>query len=217
MRLGTAAATAVAAVLLAACGGGDTVSELEIAEGSPTSSEPAATASPGATIAPDAAAVPSPRPAPEQGESVPEEINVWTLGLPEDGAARDAAEALVSYMEARLGAYHAQSADLAALARVAAGPPLTDIQGQVIALGRRGLRTVGDLWITVAEEDVRVRGGRRATLEGVCMRNATVDVDRRGIAQESPPDAYRVRATVAKAGPGTWVVDGISFESTDRC
>lgn len=203
-------------VVLAGCSSADEGSDTDAASSpdpSPASSASAPT-EPAAT--PQADAVPSPRPAPERGEPVEPAINVWALELPPGGAERPVAETLVRYLDLRLAAYHHREVPRGALSAVAAGAPLTDVEAQVADLRETAHRTVGDAWLSIDAADVTVRG-RRARLEAVCMHNATVNVDAAGVAQESPPDAYRVRATATRRGAGNWRIDSIAFEGAESC
>jgi hypothetical protein len=162
------------------------------------------------------AGVPEPRPAPTQGEKVDDDYGVWSLRLPGKDPAKLVGQTLVDYMEVRTRAFHTRTAPLPELARVAVGQPLTDVQGYVLDLREAGLHTVGDVWFTITDRDVQVRGAR-ATVNGVCMLNATVDASEQDVAQESPPDAYRVRATAVRAAPDVWLISKIGFVDGSGC
>lgn len=198
--------------VIAACGEDAPTPEVDLdADAGAAPSATTATV-PGEETAPGAA--PEPRRAPDQGDLVDRDYGgMWPLDLPSGGERRVVAQTFLDYMDVRTRAFSTGTLDLAALAAVAAGPPLTDVQSRVAELQDQGLRTVGDAWFRIAARDVRVRGDV-ADL-GACMTNATVDVDAAGTAQESPPDAYRLEVGLFRAGPATWVVDRLAAEALD--
>ncbi|UMG93318.1 hypothetical protein [Nocardioides sp. TF02-7] len=132
--------------------------------------------------------------------------------LPESRPDRKVAKVLVTYMDVRVASFNTGVAS-PALAGVATGQALTDVQGRAAELNQLGLRTVGDMVVHV--DEVETEGGE-ATLDA-CVDNATVDVDRRGRAVESPPAAYDVTATLVEVADGAWLVGTLAAKPTESC
>lgn len=197
--------------VLAACGQGAPAPEVDLDADAGASPSATTTGAP-AEEEPALGAAPAPRRAPDRGERVDGGYGgMWPLELPPGGEERVVAETFLDYMDLRTRAFSTGELDLAELAAVAAGSPLTDVQSRVAELREQGLRTVGDAWFGIGARDVRVQGDVANLV--ACMTNATVDVDAGGTAQESPPDAYRLQVGLFRAGPDTWVVDRLAAEA----
>lgn len=161
--------------------------------------------------------VPEPSPPPQQGDRVRgKDTAVHALQLPSDTPADAVGQALVDYMTVRVESYNRGSVDLARLSSVAMGPPMSSVQARVVELQQEGLRTVGDIWVDMTDDDVSVKG-RTVRLSDVCMLNASVDVDDRGVAVESPPGAYLASGSARRLAADLWVIDTLDFESTRDC
>ncbi|MDO9458481.1 hypothetical protein [Nocardioides sp.] len=223
-RLGRAlgaAGTAALVLGLAACGGGDSDDgpddEPTLDLGGSSSATTAPTDGPASSDPTTGEGdVPAVRPAPEQGDRLEDRYAVWALELPEKKTAKIVGQALVTYMDVRLGAYFAGEADLADAARVAVGQPLTEIQGYAVELRQQKLHTVGDLWLSIDDSNVKVTG-KSAKVSDACAHNATANVNAGGVAQESPTDAYLLDATVVKAAADIWLISDLAFTAVDDC
>lgn len=148
------------------------------------------------------------------GERAEEDFGVHALALPERPAARQVGQTIVDYMTLRVETYHTLEFDLAAMARVASGQPLTGVQGWVPELEERGVHTVGHVWLEIEDGDVTIQG-RRATFEDVCSPNATVDVDSDSIAREEAHPAYVISGGAYRAAKDVWIIDRFTIETRD--
>lgn len=207
-------ASCVLLICLAGCGGDEPEPELDISGGDSSAASPGGLDQ-GSESAPPAG-VPEVRPAPEQGDEMEDEYGAWALELPGKNPARLVAQGIVDYMDVRTAAFHTGEVDLTKLSSVAMGEALTQVQGAVLDLRERKLHTVGDAWLKVEDQDVKVKGGR-ATVSDACLLNATVDVNEQNVAQESPADAYSMGATAVRVAPDTWLISAVSFEETATC
>lgn len=222
-RSALAATALLLAATLAGCGGDDSsgpdTPQVEIdvgASGSAGADAPADPTGPSSEPPVSPGDPPPVRDAPEQGDELEDRYGVWALDLPRKDPAKIVAQALVDYVDARLGSFHEVEADLATLGRVSVGQPLTEIQGYVLDLQESGQHTVGDVWITVRKKDVEVRRAA-ATITDACARNASANVSDGLVAQESPTDAYLLDATLVRAAPDVWLVSEVVFEAVDSC
>lgn len=160
--------------------------------------------------------VPEVTPAPELGDDVPEDSGAWALELPSDKGDKAAGKALVDYLALRGEAFRTGEVDLGRLSSIAMGDALTDVQGILAALKQKDRHTVGHVWVLVEDQDVEVKGSR-AQLNGVCLRNGSVDVDKKNVAQESPPDAYTVDAVANKVAKDAWLIQSVTFAEVGAC
>lgn len=212
-RAGALVALAMATALLAGCTTDEEPRELEIG-GSDTAS--ATPSSPSA--APDDQtdpAVPQVSRAPAMGEKAAEEHGVHALTLPEDDEARVVGQTVVDYMALRVETYHTRKFDLDAMARLAQGQPLTGVQGWVPELEKRGVHTVGHVWLEIEDSDVTIKK-RRATFRDVCAPNSTVDVDDQSIAREEASPSYVISGSAYRVADDVWLIDEFTIE-TKRC
>lgn len=168
-----------------------------------------ASAKPSPTQETSAAAEASP-PA-KKGDKVKDEFSVTPGDLPSGGPEGKVARALVTYMELRVQSLYEVSVT-PALRGIATGEALADVEARVSELTRDKLRTVGDTVVNVVEVTI---DGEGADIDA-CFGNAAVDVNRKGVAAESPPPAYDVTATGLKVGK-RWYIASMDSTPTTSC
>jgi hypothetical protein len=209
----TAVAACLAATLLAAgCSKQDTAPPPKIDDASST---PAPSGSATASASPSAsAAAPTTARPPVYGERVANRATVTVGKLPSGREQRVVAEALVAYARARLTSFHDARVDLNAVAAVASGDALQQIQSYVAGLRQRKQHTDGGLAIDVNQVAVT---GKLAQV-GSCMRNTTADANSSNqVVERDVSPAYRVKATATEVAAGRWLISRISFVFVPSC
>lgn len=208
---------ALAAVVLGtgACSGDP---EPEKSVDLPSSTETASGSASASGSSSASAGVPEPSAPPRNGERVRDDgSRSYALTVPDNEPARTVAQTLVDYSDVRTQAFADVEVDLAELSRVAMGDPLNQVQAYTSELEQRENHVVGNSWFKIPGKAVRVEGNTATIAAPACVLNASAEVSEQGVAEESPPSAYRVEAKLLKAGPEVWVVTEFSAEPANDC
>ena len=212
-----AAGVVALGLLTAACGSEPDQQSVDLPDADTSSQSSTASTAPSEDSGAPAG-IPEPSAPPRNGDRVGDtDSRAYALQLPESGPRRQAAATLVEYVDARARAFTEVRVDLAEISGLSMGDALSAVQRYAADLEQRGHRVAGDVWFKLPPAAVTVRG-KQATVAGpACLVNANAEVNKQGVAVESPPAAYRISASLAKAGPETWVVTEFSGEPASDC